>query len=358
MTRRVAGSRRWSRVLVLSLEAWDDVWRRNQHLASRLVGLGYADSLEFVTPPSGGLSLRSSRSAPQPEIEVVTPPLVVPRRLGGHRTIGQWQRRQLRGVDAIWVNDAIAGVQLASTGLPMVYDVTDDWRSMPQSDADRRRLIHAEDVLAERATTVVCSTQLAERWRSRYGVEPILIPNGVDIDAIRSAAPEQLAGRGPHAVYVGTIHPSRIDVALLESLADGWPGTIHLVGPMRLDPSSVDRLRSAAVDIVGAVASTDVPRWLVAADVLVCPHLVDDFTLSLDAIKSYEYLATDRPVIATPSSGFQALSSPGLSVHDATTFVAAALNAVGTGPFVRDTAVDWDRRTASFAAALASARTG
>lgn len=345
----------WSKVLVLSIEVWDDVWRRNQHLASRLVRMGFADSLDFVTPPTEGFSLNSSRWRPEPQIEVITPPLVVPRRLGGHRAIGSWQRRQLRGVEAIWVNDPVAGAQLARTDLPMLYDVTDDWRSMPQSGADRRRVIDAENVLANRAKTVVCSAQLAARWRARYGVDPVVVPNGVDIEAIRSAVPLPLTGRGPHAVYVGTVHPNRVDVPLLLELAERWPGILHLVGPLGMDPDTVKRLQAAGVDLVGPVPSTDVPRWLTAADVLVCPHLVNDFTLSLDAIKSHEYLATDRPIVATPSSGFQELEAPGLVVADARRFVDAALDASVAERPGRSVAVDWDVRVRDFATALNAA---
>lgn len=62
--------------------------------------------------------------------------------------------------------------------------------------------------------------------------------------------------------------------------------------------------------------SDEVATWLISADVLVCPYRVDEFTLSLDAVKSYGYLATDRPVVATPSSGFEGLRSPRLTVVD------------------------------------------
>lgn len=344
---------RWSKLLVVSIETWDDVWRRNQHVAARLVRLGYATSVDFVTPPGQGLALRARRWNPEPGIQVVTPPLLVPRRLGGHRAIGAWQRRKLRDVEAIWVNDPVAGAQLVSSDLPMLYDVTDDWRSMPQSNADRQRIVAAEDLLATRAKTVVCSAELGRRWRSRYDVEPILIPNGVDVGAIRSAEPVTLPGRAPHAVYVGTLHPNRIDVSLLLDLAAGWPGTLHLVGPLGLDPGTIDELRAADVELVGSVPSVDVPRWLASADVLVCPHLVNEFTSSLDAIKAHEYLATDRPIVATPSSGFQTLSAPGLIVADRAAFVAAVVDSAAVS-YPRTASVDWNARASDFAGALAS----
>lgn len=339
-------------VALLSLEHWDDVWRRNQHLASRLVTSGWATSLTFLTPPTPGLRTRAERWSPMPGITVVTPPLVVPRRYGGHAVLTSWLRRTTADADVLWVNDPVAGAGLRPGPRPIVYDVTDDWRSMPQAAGDLRRIVAAEDKLARSARTVVCSNVLRDRWRERYGIEAVLVPNGVDTAAIRNAEPRAMTGAGPHAVYVGTLHENRVDLRLLDELAERWPGTLHLVGPNGLPAAFVARLAVRGVDIVGPVPSADVPTWLNGADVLVCPHVVDDFTLSLDAIKSHEYLATERPVVATPSSGFQSLTAEGLSVVPAPVFVETAVAAARAPKVSRAVAVDWAERTASFAAVL------
>lgn len=345
-----------TRVALLSLEPWDEVWRRNQHLASRLIRQGWTSSLTFITPPTGGLATKAVRHTPLPGITVVTPPLLVPRRFGGHAVLGPWTRYACRDVDVVWVNDPVAGAHLLGTGRPIAYDVTDDWRTMPQPDADRLRIIRAEDRLADAATTIVCSSVLSERWQRRYGIDATLIPNGVDVQAIRTATPQILEGPGPHAVYVGTLHENRIDVDLLDDLVRRWPGTLHLVGPWHLPVSMAAEWRELGAHLVGPVESAAVPGWLNAADVLLCPHRVDEFTLSLDAIKAHEYLATDRPVVATPSCGFQTLSAPGLDVVSAADFVAAAVDAAGHPPVDRTTAVDWDERATAFATALGLSR--
>lgn len=341
---------------LLSLEAWDDVWRRNQHLAARLVRSGVLRSLEFMAPPEPGLSVRARSSRPEPGIEVVTPPLLVPRRHGGHRLLGAWLRRRLRGVELLWVNDPVAGVGSMRAGVPVVYDVTDDWRAMPQDPASRARIVAAEDALARYAdATVVCSGVLANRWQDRYGVRATVIPNGVDVAAIRAAAPVQLGPDGPHAVYVGTVHANRIDLQLVADLAAAGVGTVHLVGPDGLSAADREQLSRSGVRLHGPVPARAVPSWLVAADVLICPHLVDDFTLSLDAIKAHEYLATDRPVVATPSCGFQELHADGLAVVGADGFVDAVRKAAGSGPFARPAPPSWDERAAAFGAVLREA---
>src|SRR5580765_6228635 len=106
------------RVVVLSLEPWDDVWRRNQHFASRLVTSGRASSLTFITPPVGGFAMRSQRWSPLPGVTVATPPLIFPRRYGGHAVLGAWLRRETADADLLWVNDPVAGAALEPRGRP------------------------------------------------------------------------------------------------------------------------------------------------------------------------------------------------------------------------------------------------
>lgn len=336
-------------VVLVSLEPWDEVWRRNQHLASRIAAAGRA-RIVFVDPPTG-----TPRPAPAtpPGVTVLTPPLPVPPRAGGLRLAAAWLRRQLPDYDVLWVNHAALGALLLDDR-PAYYDVTDDWRHTRSGFATRRRLLRAEALLARRARTVVCSEELGRRWKHRYGVLAEVIPNGVDVAAVRAAVPRALEGPGPHVGYVGTLHAERLDIALVECLSASLPATVHLVGPDALDELSRRRLTDAPrVVLHPPVPAGEVPQWLAAMDCLIVPHLVTPFTQSLDAIKAWEYLATDKPVVATPSSGLQRVKAPGLTLAEGPDFfpaVEAALRASTRYPDRR--VVDWDQRAQDFVAAL------
>jgi glycosyltransferase involved in cell wall biosynthesis len=339
-------------VALLSLEPWDAVWRRNQYLASELTSQGLVRALTYVEPAQPG---RGRRLSPIPCVDVVRPPLVIPRRFGGLQQVAFALRAELAQADLVWVNDAPIG-ELSLRHLPIdrpaVYDVTDDWRTLEQPARITARLVAAEDALAERAAAIVCSPELQQRWTARYGRATTLVRNGIDPAAFAHATRRAFDGPGPHIGYVGSLHSARLDIGLVAQLA-GDSVTVHLVGPDYLDLSDRQLLTAAGVRLHPPVAAADVPSWLMSFDVLVCPHRITEFTLSLDAIKAYEYLAAGRPIVATPTSGFQELvGRSGVQICATAEFgreVANAVIAERPAPVVLGS---WAERAREFAAAL------
>ena len=126
-----------------------------------------------------------------------------------------------------------------------VYDVTDDWRSATFTPRELRRLIAAEDVLAVRARTIVCSEELRRRWKSRYGIDASIVRNAVDNDAIHRAHPRDLGADGPHIGYVGTLHESRLDIDLVLRTVEAVPDGPSASGGSRL----LDRSCAVALDV-------------------------------------------------------------------------------------------------------------
>lgn len=341
------------RVGLISLEPWDEVWRRNQHFCAQLVDQQLAAHVLFVEPPR--LSVRVPRTAAvRSGVTVISPTLRAPKRAGGLALLGALLRSALRDrVDVIWLNDPTFGAHCLVPGVPALYDVTDDWREFhfPKRIVDR--LVRAEDRLARQAGTVVCSEVLSDRWAERYGSRPPVVHNGVDTASWSSTTPYRLEGPGPHVGYIGTLHDARLDLDLLVRLSQEQSiGQLHLVGPDALSESG-RALLAAQPKIVlhGPVPSAEVSAWTTAMDVLISPHAVNAFTLSLDAIKSYEYLASSRAVVATPTSGFQVMRAEGLAVVPKEEFVQSVVRALDGPREVRREvrALDWAARAREFA---------
>jgi glycosyltransferase involved in cell wall biosynthesis len=163
----------------------------------------------------------------------------------------------------------------------------------------------------------------------------------------------------PVALYLGTLHEDRLDVALVDALAAARPDlAVVLVGPDVLSAPSRHALdRHENVHRVGPRPYDQVPGYLQHADVLLVPHVVSSFTDSLDPIKAYEYLAVRRPVVTTPVAGFRELGAP-VRVAGRGEFVAAVDDALHDGPAPSPSVAlpSWRQRADAFAAALRAAR--
>lgn len=358
-------------LVVCSLEEWDAVWRRNQFLADRLLRLDPELRILFVEPPADPLhDLRRRRRPDGLRVHVVDgerrlctvrPLKPLPRRFGAVADAAL--RGQVRlaaralGFDApvLWLNDVTYAPLIRATGWPAVYDVTDDWLRAPVSERERTRLRRLDELaLRDAAEVVVCSPDLA---RSRGAQRPVtVIRNAVDVEHFREPRerPRDLP-QAPVAVYVGSLHESRLDVPLVVELARAAPDvSVVLIGPDSLTSASRANLTAEPnVHLLGPRPYDDVPAYLQHADVIVVPHVVDEFTESLDPIKAYECLAVARPVVATPVAGFRELADS-FAVVRRNGFVDAVRRAIAgeTGAMPAAAIPGWDERASAFAAVL------
>ncbi len=317
-------------LVVCSLEAWDTTWRRNQFLVRELLGLDPNRRVLFVEPPldliheaRGEGRLRRPaglRPLPQdPRVSLFQPVKALPRVLGP--TADAHLRQQIRaaarrvGLDdpVLWVNDHNYAGLASATGWPAVYDITDDWTQAAGPARIKQRIRDDEEVLyGECASVVVCSQDLC-RTRPPSAGSRVLIPNAVDAAHFTRPTdrPDDLPP-SPVAVYVGTVHPDRVDLDLVEATATELADLqLTLVGPLALTADERHRLdRHPNIHLLGPRPYDQVPGYLQHADVVIVPHVISPFTESLDPIKAYECLAVGTPTIATPVAGFRDLGDP------------------------------------------------
>lgn len=368
-------------LIVVSLEAWDDVWRRNQHLISRMLRTDQDLRVLYIEPPADPLhdlvsGRRPSRGrSPRPVVGFdgrlvrYRPTKAFPRRIDRRADdrLSSAMQRAARAVGMVnpvlWLNNPDAAALAKRTGWPTLYDVTDDWLVAERPEAEVHRLQGNEEWLLSHASqVVVCSPELLRRKAQRRAGSIELIPNAVDTAAYRTprARPPDLPPAS--AVYVGTLHTDRLDVELCEATATALRGRGHLVlvGPNALSAADSRRLTAAGAVLLGARTSEQVIGYLQHADALVVPHRVTPFTESLDPIKLYEYAAVGRPVVATPVAGFRDTQDARVQIAAASDFVEAVRQAVpGTTRFPEgaDAGVaGWDQRAEEMRAIVARLR--
>ncbi len=338
-------------LVVVSLEPWDQVWRRNQHLVTGLLRSEPDLRVLFVEPSVDPLHALRRGSLPRrprgrrrgpylPGVDpdalwLLEPAKALPRRVDP-RLDERWARKVQHaaaelGLDAplLWVNDPHGAEVLTATGWPALYDITDDWLEADRDEATLARLTRYEEVLMERTReVVVCSSGLERTKSARRPVT--LLRNAVESATTEPAPRPADLPDGATAVYVGTLHSDRLDVDLCVATATALQtaGTLVLVGPDALTPDERDRLDRAGVRRLGVKDRREVPGYLQHADVLVVPHVVDDFTESLDPIKLYEYRAVGRTVVSTPVAGFREAAGAHTRIVDADDFPAAVRRSV------------------------------
>src|SRR6185437_8348835 len=142
-------------IVFVSLENWDEIWRRNQFVCDELARRDPHRSILFVGLPRdlshalrhGRLRDAARHSSPvqtsQPNILLTTPTKLLPNSLSTGRRLNEMLfRRHIRQRMAqldihhplLWLNAHSAvhmAGQMGEAGI--VYDITDDWTTLTQS---------------------------------------------------------------------------------------------------------------------------------------------------------------------------------------------------------------------------------
>jgi len=323
-------------IVFVSMENWDDVWRRNQFLCAGLarrhpemrilfVGLPRDVSHNLRTGKLAELGRPGVQSPPGlPNILLTRPLKLFPNSLTSGRLANEaLMRAHVRKASLtagfrsplLWLNPHFAEHLAGRIGeRAVIYDITDDWTSFPQSPRLRNLTIRQDAQLCQRADAViVCSERLFGLKRD-MAARLYLIPNGVDAEHYRAVSSGTAASGvrthpWPRPVfgYTGTVHPDRVDVDLIEAVARRMSsGTIVMVGPNHLSRLDRDRLMATGrVAMVGAVPYQRLPSVMRDFAVCITPHRVTPFTESLNPIKLWEYLAAGKPIVSTDVAGFR-----------------------------------------------------
>jgi glycosyltransferase involved in cell wall biosynthesis len=190
-----------------------------------------------------------------------------------------------------------------------VYDCVDDYVEQVGPDERRRAVVAAGDQKAAAGARLVFATTrpLFDR-QSRRNARTYLAPNAADFERFAPATDRSLAAaetadlRRPVLGFVGNIVPEKVDLDLLESLAQArsdW--TFLLVGPAT--PRLAERVsglsRLANVRWVGPKPYSELPPYVAAFDVGLIPYQLNPYTRSCFPLKVFEYLAAGKPVVAS-----------------------------------------------------------
>lgn len=189
-----------------------------------------------------------------------------------------------------------------------VFDAIDNWLFHPQMpDKDIIRVNY--DYVDENADLILTvSEDLVKTFSKNKNIK--WIPNGVDCNFFSDAVTKLKCGTESIIGYVGKIQ-DRVDFALVEKCLKNMQNRFVFIGPIYSQRDVIKKLKEkySNIDFIGDVHYNNLPSVMKEIDVAIMPHVVNDFTNSMNPLKLYEYLASGKPVVTTRVAGTSTISS-------------------------------------------------
>ena len=314
-------------VVILAGVRWDFLWQRHQTLATLFARAAYptvfVETTGLANPGPSPSTLRKvaarirraggKRTSSQEGLTLYAPLVAPPT-----STLFRWLNRRFFTPRVVRDLTEIAGPDPVVIAYPptrttlevisglrprlLLYDCSDDYARFPGAPRD---VAATEHELLQRADLVSCtSTRLLERVRPS---RPDAFLSGPAVDYERFAP---LQDTGPSkeirtVCYFGHVSRERTDPSALRAIAEaGYE--VRLVGGLgRVERGS---LELPGVDYRGEVPHAELPAALAGVDAFVLPYRVNGLTRSISPAKTYECLATGKPVVAAPLPALEELA--------------------------------------------------
>ncbi len=188
-----------------------------------------------------------------------------------------------------------------------VFDIMDNFCFHPEFVAFKNYICSSFEWIASNSDLIFCvNEELKNFFLKNYPLSAekiFVLPNGVDEKLIASGfVPDDIRKiKRPRVGYVGVIS-DRIDFELVEYVARErkFYNFIFIGGKYGDVARQIKRLRNFEnIYFLGDKHYSKVADYIFSLDVCMVPHKVNEFTLSNDPMKIYEYLYFGKPVVST-----------------------------------------------------------
>ncbi|CAN5911100.1 glycosyltransferase family 1 protein [soil metagenome] len=315
-------------IVILSGIRWEFLWQRHQILATHFAQAGYktifVETTGLATPRPDRNTLckifgRLSRSGGkgkktphQPNLTVYSPLTAPPTwkafRHLNRRVFAPRVGRDLRRIagDApivIAYPPTRTTLDLISEIRPrlLYYDCSEDYEGFPNIPAD---ISATERSLLLDADLVSCTSPTLLDKAQRLRPDAFLSGPSVTMEQFASLQ-EDPAGEPQRTVcYFGHVGRERINLGVFRTLAQaGYQ--VRIVG-------EVGRAERELIDVPGIdyrreVPHEELPAALSGVDVFLLPYLDNKLTRGISPAKTFECLATGKPVVASPLPALKSL---------------------------------------------------
>jgi glycosyltransferase involved in cell wall biosynthesis len=216
-----------------------------------------------------------------------------------HQVARAVQQQAFADFTLVTTTPTISGVVAPLRAQKVIYYCVDDFSEWP--GMEKALILRLEQELLEQVDTVICSSQpLYEKFQAQYPT--YLLRHGVDVELFSQApAHEHACLRAipkPRVGYYGNFD-ERNNQALIQALAQALPQVSFVfTGPIQANVATLRQVPN--VYFTGAVAYEELPAVLQGWEACLLPYHYNALTVNINPLKLKEYLASGKPVIATP----------------------------------------------------------
>jgi glycosyltransferase involved in cell wall biosynthesis len=184
----------------------------------------------------------------------------------------------------------------------IIFNRCDAFSSFPEVRKSQIAALE-QDLLRNSDCVVYANRTLLDRER-HLSRNSVYLGHGIDLDAFERARrrgrvpPVIREIRAPVIGFYGSLDDYRIDIGLLEAIADRFPEcTLLVIGASNLDISGLTRRSN--VRYLGPIPHEELADHALHFDVGIIPYLKNEWNEYSNPIKLKEYLAVGFPVVAT-----------------------------------------------------------
>lgn len=232
----------------------------------------------------------------------------------------------------LWIsNPRIVDVAKKLSPELSVFDVIDNLLVHPQMKKFYNKIKKSYDYIGEKFD-LICFGSKKQSEMFQNSKELFHFNNGIDdifFNSTENNIPIDMKKiDGPVIGYLGTLQ-ERFDVELMVKVVEKLPDyNFVLVGPV-VSGNHFTALKSFRnVIFLGSKEYKTVPAYMQSFDVAIIPHVINEFTQSMDPLKIYEYLACGKPIVTTKIEGTGKFKDDLYVVSSADEFSAAIVKAL------------------------------
>lgn len=223
-----------------------------------------------------------------------------------------WMKRQLPKIDDydyVWISSPYT-YRFVKNLIPdtakIIYDCMDDYPMFPDiPQVTKKHMLKDEKILLQKAYKVFCTSNfLGKTIKERTGIdrEITISNNGIKLperndsidlpDDIKDKV-ELIKKQSFSLLYIGVISEWFDFEMILKSLNCYDDMYVFLAGPVKTKIPQHPRMH-----VLGTVERKYIFELMKAADALIMPFVVNDLIKSVNPVKLYEYIYSEKPVVS------------------------------------------------------------